>query len=91
MKWMRVQELQRGMTIERTGVQTLWDASVSPWREFGAGSRLEVLRVRRMPTGRTDRQPFEVRLQEVDTGAVLALEVSDGLELVLTDENGPDG
>ena len=90
MKWISVRDVKRGMTIELTGAQTLWDTSTSPWRALGAGSRLAVMQVRRMPTGRTDRQPFELTLQDLDGGVILQLEVSDGQQLILTDEESHD-
>jgi hypothetical protein len=44
LRWIHVRELQRGMTVELTGSQTLWDTSASPWRKHEAGSRfLEVV------------------------------------------------
>ncbi len=78
MRLVRVAELKPGMVIELTGGQTLFDMTVVPWRELAAGSRLEVIGVTAMATGRTDRQPYAVELRTTDSGARVALEVADG-------------
>ena len=69
------------MTIELMAKQTLWDVTKSPWVTLTAGARLEVLSVTKMATGRTDGYPIELRLRSAD-GAELALEVSDGTDVV---------
>ncbi len=76
-----VAELASGMLIELTGKQRLWDVTSDPWLELGPGTELTVLRVDAMPTGRTDRQPYDLLLQ-TSQGTIVRLEVDDGAELI---------
>ena len=83
-----VAELAPGMIIELTGRHKLWDFSVIPWRELPVGTRLRVLKVAPLATGRTDRQPYDLVLVTSEDTRV-RLEVDSGEELVAVVADGP--
>ncbi len=81
MRLLPVSEIRVGMTIELVDDQRLLKTSSTPWQSLTAGATLVVVAVAPMPTGRTDRQPYELSLRDAD-GDVIGLEVADGTELM---------
>ena len=86
----KVRTLRPGMVIELRGSQQLYDMSTDPWRLLEAGSRLEVVAVDLLATGRTDRQPYDVTLRS-ESGGVVLLEVEDGDTEVTVIQQPGDG
>ena len=86
----KVRTLRPGMVIELRGSQQLYDMSTDPWRLLEAGSRLEVVAVDLLATGRTDRQPYDVTLRS-ESGGVVPLEVADGDTEVTVIQQPGDG
>ncbi len=72
-----IRELVPGTVVELVGKQHLYDFAEDPWRLYAAGEQLTVLSVKKMATGRTDRQPYEVTFR-TRNGAVLELEADSG-------------
>ena len=66
-------DLQPGMMIELVGKQTLYHRDMTAYE---AGTRLRVRSAEPLPTGRTDRQPYDILFETVD-GDELPLEVND--------------
>ncbi len=69
--------LQAGMGVELVGEEKLWDVAETPWRLLGAGERLTVVEVRKLATGRLDRDPYEMTFTST-TGSTVQLEVDSG-------------
>ena len=69
--------LQAGMVVELVGEEKLWDVAETPWRLLGAGERLTVVEVRKLATGRLDRDPYEMTFTST-TGSTIRLEVEFG-------------
>ena len=78
---MPIRELVPGAVVELVGKQHLYDCTEDPWRLYGAGERLTVLSVKKMATGRLDRQPYEVSFL-TRNGATLELEADSGEDLI---------
>ena len=70
-------DLQAGMVVELVGEEKLWDVAETPWRLLGAGERLTVVEVRKLATGRLDRDPYEMTFTST-TGSTIRLEVDYG-------------
>lgn len=72
-------DLQAGMVVELVGEEKLHEIATNPLvvRQLGAGERLTVVEVRKLATGRLDRDPYEVTFTST-TGSTILLEVEFG-------------
>ncbi len=70
-------DLVPGQVVELVGQEKLWDVSEKPWRLLGAGTRLAVVSVTRLGSGRPDRDPYDLTFTS-STGSSIALEVEHG-------------
>ncbi len=74
---MPIRELVPGAVVELVGRQHLYDFTEDPWRLYAAGEQLTVLSVKKLATGRLDRQPYEVSFL-TRNGATVLLEADSG-------------
>ncbi|MBW3638322.1 MAG: hypothetical protein KY451_00480 [Actinobacteria bacterium] len=76
-----IRELVPGAVVELVGKQHLYDFTENPWRLYAAGEQLTVLSVKKLATGRLDRQPYEVSFL-TRNGATVELEADSGEDLI---------